>query len=268
MENDTIELYSIGTELLLGQIADTNAHWIAQQVARLGAHTRRIAILDDDVEDLLIVLRDAVDRNTRILITTGGLGPTRDDLTVEVIAKLKGVDVVVNEELIERYMAARDIPRREDVRPGLVKMATSPDGSIVHPNPAGVAPCVETEIGNTTIYNLPGPPREVQALFNQSLEGPIADISSGDRVTLRVAVNLGESELGPILHDVMERHPNTYLKAYVALRERIEGGQLLPVDIVAHDVDDATARALLDDALETFTALVAKKGRTVERPPN
>ncbi len=264
MTDDAVEIYSIGTELLLGQIQDTNAFWMAQQVARLGAHTRRISILDDDVDDLLVVLQDAIDRNTRILITTGGLGPTPDDLTVEVIARLKGVDVVVNEELVERFMQTREISRREDVRPGLIKMASSPEGSVVHPNPAGVAPCVETRIGDTTIYNLPGPPREVQALFDQCLEGPIADIASGDRVTLRVAVNLPESELGPILHEVMERHPNTYVKAYVALRERIEGGQRLPVDIVAHDVDDTTAKALLDDALATFTVLVAQKDRTVE----
>jgi len=266
-QKDKVELYSIGTELLLGQIQDTNAYWMAQQVARLGAHTRRVAILDDDVDDLDIVFRDAVERDTRILITTGGLGPTPDDLTVEVIARLKGVDVVVNEELVEHFMQTRDIARREDVRPGLIKMATSPEGSIVHPNPAGVAPCVETQVEKTTIYNLPGPPREVQALFVQCLEGPIADIASGDRISLRVAVNLPESELGPILHEVMEKHPNTYLKAYVALRERIEGGQRLPVDIVAHDVDDATARTLLDNALETFTNLVQQKNRTVERLP-
>lgn len=265
MATDTIEIYSIGTELLLGQIQDTNAYWMAQQVARLGSHTRRIAIIDDDVDDLIAVFRNAIDRDTRIIITTGGLGPTPDDLTVEVIAQLKGVEVAVNEELVQHFMRTRDIDCREDVRPGLVKMATSPEGSTVHPNPAGVAPCVETQVGNTTIYNLPGPPREVQALFAQCLEGPITEIASGDRRALRVAVNLPESELGPILHAVMEQHPNTYLKAYVALRERTDDGQRLPVDIVAHDIDGNTSQTLLEDALKSFTSLVAKKGRTVEQ---
>jgi molybdenum cofactor synthesis domain-containing protein len=261
----SVELYSIGTELLMGQIQDSNAFWMAQQIARLGGHIRRIVILDDDTEDLVRVLGDAVSRNTRVIITTGGLGPTPDDLTVEAIARLKGVDVVVNESLVAKFMRDREIDDREDVKPGLLKMATSPEGSIVHPNPAGVAPCVETVIGETTIYNLPGPPREVHALFNQSIEGAIAEIYTAKRVVLRVAVNLGESELGPILHDVMAAHPNTYLKAYVALRERVEGGQRLPVDIVARDEGEETAARLLEQTLATFTERVKEKGSRVER---
>jgi len=260
----SVELYSIGTELLMGQIQDSNAFWMAQQIARLGGHIRRIVILDDDIDDMVRVLGDAVERGTRVIITTGGLGPTPDDLTVEAIARLKGVEIVVNESLVEKFMRDREIPTRQEVKPGLVKMATSPAGSTVHPNPAGVAPCVETIIGNTTIYNLPGPPREVQALFNQSIEGPIAEIYTANRVVLRVAVNLPESELGPILQDAMAAHPNTYLKAYVALRERVEGGQRLPVDIVARDEDAATADTLLRDTLKTFTKMVHEKGSTVE----
>ncbi len=260
----SVELYSIGTELLMGQIQDTNAFWMAQQVARLGGHISRIVILDDDIEDVVRVLRDSISRETRVIITTGGLGPTPDDLTVEAIARLKGVDVVVNESLVEKFRRDREIAKREDVKPGLVKMATSPDGSIVHANPAGVAPCVETVIEGTTIYNLPGPPREVQALFNQSVEGAIAEIYTANRVVLRVAVNLPESELGPILHDVMGLHPNTYLKAYVALRERVEDGQRLPVDIVAQEEDAQTASDLLKQTLAIFTQMVEEKGSSVE----
>jgi nicotinamide-nucleotide amidase len=261
----SVELYSIGTELLMGQIQDTNAFWMAQQIAGLGGYIRRISILDDDVDDMVRVLADAVDRKTRAIITTGGLGPTPDDLTVEAIARLKGVDIIVNESLVEKFMRDREIPKREDVKPGLVKMATSPAGSIVHANPAGVAPCVETVIDDTTIYNLPGPPREVQALFNQSIEGAIAEIYTANRVVLRVAVNLPESELGPILHDVMAAHPNTYLKAFVALRVRVEGGQQLPVDIVAREEGTDNAKQLLEDTLATFTRMVLEIGSTVER---
>ncbi len=261
----SVELYSIGTELLMGQIQDTNAFWMAQQIAGLGGYIRRISIIDDDIDEMVRVLADAVDRKTRAIITTGGLGPTPDDLTVEAIARLKGVEIIVKESLVEKFMRDREIAKREDVKPGLVKMATSPDGSIVHANPAGVAPCVETVIDDTTIYNLPGPPREVQALFNQSIEGAIAEIYTANRVVLRVTVNLPESELGPILHDVMAAHPNTYLKAFVALRVRVEGGQQLPVDIVAREEGADNAEQLLEDTLATFTRMVLEKGSTVER---
>lgn len=260
----SIELYSIGTELLMGQIQDTNSFWMAQQIAALGGHIRRIMTMDDDVEEMVCALEDAVSRKTRVIITTGGLGPTPDDLTVEAIARLKGVKVIVNESLVEKFMHDREILKREDVKPGLVKMATSPEGSIVHVNPAGVAPCVETVINETTIYNLPGPPREVQALFNQSIEGAIAKIYTANRIAIRVTVNLPESELGPILQDVMIAHPNTYLKAYVALRERVEGGQRLPVDIVARELDESAANVLLEQTLVSFTQMVEEKGSSVE----
>ena len=70
----------IGTELLNGQIQDTNSYWMAQQIAALGGYVRRIAILDDDVDEISRVLSDACKRKTRIVITSGGLGPTPDDL--------------------------------------------------------------------------------------------------------------------------------------------------------------------------------------------
>ncbi|NKB72106.1 MAG: hypothetical protein GKR89_33935 [Candidatus Latescibacteria bacterium] len=258
-----IEIYSIGTELLMGQIQDTNSFWMSQQIAQLGGHIRRIAILDDDMDDMIRVFGDAVERDTRIVITTGGLGPTPDDLTVETVAQLMGVDVVVNESLIEHFMESRNIAQRQDVSPGLAKMATSPQGSQVHTNPAGVAPCVESQIGQTTVYNLPGPPREVRALFEKCLIGPIARLYSGTRATLRVVVNLPESECGPILHKVMQEYPNTYLKAFVALTQRTADGQRLPVDIVARGDDQQSAQHLLDQALAAFRTLAGEKGREV-----
>ena len=260
----SIEIYSIGTELLMGQIQDTNSFWMSQQIARLGGHIRRIAILDDDMEDMVRVFGDAIERDTRIVITTGGLGPTPDDLTVEAFARLMEVEVVVNESLIEYFMDSRNIAQRQDVSPGLVKMASSPAGARVHTNPAGVAPCVESQIGQTTVYNLPGPPREVRALFEKCLIGPIGQLYGGTRAALRVVVNLPESECGPILHKVMQEYPNTYLKAFVALTERTADGQRLPVDIVARGDDQDGAQQLLDQALGAFQALAGDKGRDVE----
>ena len=89
-DRPAIEIYSIGTELLNGQIQDTNSFWMAQQIAALGGYVRRIAILDDDMDELTGVLKDACQRGTRVVITTGGLGPTPDDMTVEAIAKIIG----------------------------------------------------------------------------------------------------------------------------------------------------------------------------------
>ena len=164
----TVEIYSIGTELLNGQIQDSNAFWMAQQIAEIGGYVRRICILDDQMEELTSVFEDACQRGTKLIITTGGLGPTPDDMTVQAIAQIKGEEIVVDEALVARFMASRNIEKREEVSEGLLKMATRPAKSKAHPNPAGVAPCVETEIGETVIYNLPGPPREVGRCLEKS----------------------------------------------------------------------------------------------------
>ena len=259
-----IEIYSIGTELLNGQIQDTNSFWLAQQIAAMGGYVRRICILDDDLHEMTSVLQNACDRGTRVVITTGGLGPTPDDMTVEAIARIMGVGTVVDEGLVARYMESRDIARREDVSAGLVKMATVPEGVKAHPNPAGVAPCVEAQIGETTIFSLPGPPREVHAVFGQSVAGPIGELYSGTRAGLRLVVNLPESQCSPILQSVMEECPNTYLKALVAMGERTADGQRLPVDIVAWAEGEGEAKALLEKALSLFRSQAAEKGSEVE----
>ena len=258
-----IEIYSIGTELLMGQIQDTNSFWMSQQISRLGGYVRRIGILDDDIDELVNTLEDACQRRTRIIITSGGLGPTPDDLTVEAIARLLGVEVVVDEALIELFVQRRNIAR-QDMSPGLVKMATIPAGAHAHANPAGVAPCVESQVGDTTIYNIPGPPREVHALFAQSLEEPISQLYSGTRASLRVAVNLPESVCGPLLHDLMQDYPQTYLKAFVALSEKTDDGQRLPVDIVARADDHGAAEILLGEVFEAFKVRVLEKGSGVQ----
>jgi len=259
-----VEIYSIGTELLNGQIQDSNSFWMAQQIAALGGYVRRIVVMDDVMGEITSVLGDACERGTKIVITTGGLGPTPDDMTVEAIARIKGEEVIVDEELVQRFMENRNIEKREDVSEGLLKMATKPQNSVAHPNPAGVAPCVETAVGETTIYNLPGPPREVEALFREVLEGALAEVYSGTRASLRVVVNLPESQCGPILHSVMELHPNTYLKAFVALSERTADGQRLPVDIVAWAKEGEEAHELLHAALVSFTQQAGEKGSHVD----
>ena len=94
-----IELFSIGTELILGQIQDTNAHWIAQQVLQLGGTLRRATMLRDEADEMLEALEDSVSRKTDLILTTGGLGPTPDDMTVEIIANIIGTRQVVHEAL-------------------------------------------------------------------------------------------------------------------------------------------------------------------------
>src|SRR5207244_11002017 len=82
-----IELFAIGTELVLGRIQDTNSYWMAQRIAELGGVVRRMTTLSDDLEDIVHALRDSIERGTETILTSGGLGPAPDDLTVDAICR-------------------------------------------------------------------------------------------------------------------------------------------------------------------------------------
>src|SRR5262249_27905892 len=92
-----VEIFSIGTELVMGRIQDTNAFWMAQELVGLGALVRRITVLPDDLDTIVEALAGAVQRQTDVVLTSGGLGPTPDDLTVHALAALVGVQAAVHE---------------------------------------------------------------------------------------------------------------------------------------------------------------------------
>src|SRR5919198_447214 len=167
-ETSPVEIFSIGTELLIGRIQDTNSYWLAQQVTELGATMGRVTIIGDDRATIVEALGSAVERGARTIMTTGGLGPTPDDLTVECVAELLGVGTTVHRPALEDYMRRREI-REEEISPALLRMATVPIGAEIMLNPAGWAPCIRARHGATTFLLLPGPPKEMQAVFDRYL---------------------------------------------------------------------------------------------------
>jgi molybdenum cofactor synthesis domain-containing protein len=262
MDSPTIEICSIGTELVMGRIQDTNSCWIAGQVAQLGGQVRRITLVPDDRDDILACWNDGIARGADIVISTGGLGPTPDDVTAECLAVLMGTNLRVHEPTLEDYMRRRNLTSRHDVTPNLIAMATVPDGAEVLRNPEGWAPCIHAHVADTDLFVLPGPPREMQALFNLYIAGFLADNYTAKSASRRVLVNMFESEVSPLMQAVTEKFPGSYLKAYVALRQSLEHS--LPVDIVATGPSASEAETTLHQAIAHFATLVADKGKTME----
>lgn len=260
--NPPIELFSIGTELTIGRIQDTNAHWLAQEIAELGGNLRRMTIVSDDLDDIIRAIDDAVQRETGIIIITGGLGPTPDDMTVDAVCRIAGVSSVVHEAILEDFMRRRDIKAREDATPPMLKMATVPEGAEAFQNHVGWAPCIKVSHKSSTLFILPGPPREMEALFNGYVAEFISASVQTKSAALRVAVNMSESEVSPHLEAVMEAYPTTYLKAYVAMRQSAD--QWLPVDIVATGEDAADAQHILNNAVARLSDLVTEQGKSME----
>ena len=160
----TAEILCIGTELLLGNITNGNARWIAEQLAALGIAHHRQAVVGDNRERLIAELQAAAQR-CQVLITTGGLGPTPDDLTTEAIAAAFGAPLVEHPQVwaeIQARLAARGRPCAASNR----RQAFLPEGAALLPNPTGTAPVmIWSPRPGFTILTFPGVPSEMRAMW-------------------------------------------------------------------------------------------------------
>ena len=261
MESElVIELFSIGTELTLGQIQDTNAYWIAQQTFQLGGTIRRISMLRDEFDEMKEAIQGSIERRqTGLIITTGGLGPTPDDMTVEMIAEMMGKDVIVDQATIQSYMERRQLRDRSEVSEALIKMATVPETATVFQNPVGWAPCISVVVKQSTLMMMPGPPREMQAVFEAYIAPIISERFSAAGASVRVYVDSHESGVSPLMQKVMEKFPNVYVKAYVALREENRG---MPIDIVTTGSSQDDIELLLQESVNYFREIVTAQGNS------
>lgn len=166
----TIELIPIGREILTGRIHEKNAQWLAQHITAMGGLISRITVLDDEQTVIAGELIAAQKRGTDFFITTGGLGPTFDDITLESLAKGANLKLEANpkarEMVIQRYIEyfrKGQVPHA-DMIPEREKMFLLPAGSNVIPNYLGAAPGVHFFVGQTQVFALPGPPRELEPM--------------------------------------------------------------------------------------------------------
>jgi competence/damage-inducible protein CinA-like protein len=158
------EIVTIGTELLLGEIQDTNSRFIARSLRDIGVDLYRLSTVGDNVQRITATLQEALMR-ADIVITTGGLGPTVDDPTRQAVANVFNVKLVYKEELwqqiLNRFSHYNHAPTVNNKRQAFI-----PENSIAIPNPVGTAPAFYVELGSKTLISLPGVPREMEYLMN------------------------------------------------------------------------------------------------------
>jgi nicotinamide-nucleotide amidase len=164
-----------GTEVLTGRIADRNGPWISERLAELGVDVAHILVVGDRPDDLEAALRFMSTEGMDLIVTSGGLGPTADDLTAEIVARFAGRDLVLDEEVEEKIAAIlRGFARRfnfdpEAVREANRKQAMVPEGAIAL-DPVGTAPGLVVPVNGRMVVVLPGPPRELQPMWPAALE--------------------------------------------------------------------------------------------------
>src|SRR5208282_964398 len=170
-----------GTEVLTGRVSDRNGPWLAERLRELGVDIAYTAIVGDRPQDMSEALAFLASQDLDLILTSGGLGPTADDLTAEVVARFQGREMVLDEALEQRIAdILRPLAKRfpnldmEAVRHGNRKQATVPVGAEVL-GPVGTAPGLVVPPGDSrpegpTVVVLPGPPRELQPMWSEALE--------------------------------------------------------------------------------------------------
>lgn len=212
------EIVCVGTELLMGQVLNTDAKFMASRLADLGVNLYYQVTVGDNPKRLRDTLKTALDRSD-VVITSGGLGPTGDDLTKETAAELLGLtleyDPASLKMLEDRFRAFG-----KEMTPNNLKQAMFPKESIILPNPNGTAPGCIMEKNGKAIILLPGPPRELFPMFTDSVM-PYLEERSNTKLYSRVLriFGMGESTLEYTLKDLIEAQTNPTIAPYALLSE-------------------------------------------------
>lgn len=200
------EIISIGSEITNGQNLDTNSHWLSKRLAEVGIPVCWHTTVADDLQDNIDVIHIATQR-AGLVLATGGLGPTLDDLTREALAKVAGVDLVFDEESFEqiKQMFAkrnRTMPERNRVQ------ALFPAGSEAIPNHCGTAPGIWMKLGGCWLAAMPGVPSEMYAMYQTSVLPKLAELGVARGVRIQRKINCfgaGESAIEEQIPDIIAR---------------------------------------------------------------
>ncbi|MCH8296534.1 MAG: CinA family nicotinamide mononucleotide deamidase-related protein [Chloroflexi bacterium] len=186
------EIMGIGTELLMGELTDTNSSWIASRLPALGIQLQWVSIIGDDLPNLTEAFKRGMERSD-IIFTTGGLGPTQDDLTREAVAAAVGETPTIQQEVVdnlERYFAARGTPMPQHN----IKQANLIPSARFVPNRNGTAPGWWVERNGKIIICMPGPPTENQSMWEEQVAPQLAELIADEVTITRNIKIMGMSE--------------------------------------------------------------------------
>ncbi len=251
------EIVAVGTEILLGQIVDTNSAWIAERLADAGIDCHFQTVVGDNPERMLEVLAAGVKRS-EALIVTGGLGPTQDDLTREVVAELMGVELVRDAEIVER-IKGRFSSRGKLMPENNLKQADIPIGAkAIAEMPGTAAGLICPMPGGKVIYLVPGVPAEMK----QMLEGTVLEdlISrSGERsvISSRVLKTWGHSESG-LAEDLAKEIERLDHNGELTLAFQASGIEGVKVRMTAKAADKEQSDLLLDHEENVLRELIGE----------
>lgn len=255
-----VEVLAVGTELLLGQIADTNSAWLGEQLALAGVDSHFHQAVGDNHARIVLALRTALARSDGVVVC-GGLGPTPDDITREAIAEVMNVPLR-RDQLITERIAAFFSARQRAMPPNNARQADVPEGAFPIEQIAGTAPGLICPVGNKVVYALPGVPHEMMEMFGRAvvpdLRRRAAEAGEEAVIYSRVLRTWGTSE-SALAEALQERinalEPAGRATTLAFLASGIEG---IKVRLTARAATAAEANALLDKEEEAVRAVLTR----------
>lgn len=263
-----VEIVCVGNELLIGKILNTNAQWLSRYITSLGGKVRRINTVGDELDEISLVLRDSLSRKPNLIITTGGLGPTFDDKTLEAMAMALNRPIELNEEALsmvkEKYHQYEVATSKKiELTPARLKMASLPKEAKPLPNPVGTAPAVLLDYDSSKIVALPGVPKEMEAIFERSLI-PMIRAAVGNlfihEKSLRVT-EIIESEMAPLIDKAMRDNPYVYIKSHPKAAEPIP---LIELHFTTTSESEEKAKNHVEKAAKQISQLIFERGGKTE----
>lgn len=235
--NMVVEIISVGTEILLGNIVNTNAAYLSEKCAGLGFSCYYQDVVGDNEERLCETIRTALSR-ADILLLSGGLGPTQDDLTKETAAKVLGKSLKLHEE---SKAAIREFFEKRGIEPtdNNWKQAMVPEGCIVLANPNGTAPGIIMEDNGKHVVLMPGPPNEMIPMFEASVMPYLSKLQSCVIFSQTVKIcGVGESKAETMVRDLIDNQSNPTIATYAKTGE-------VHLRVTARAEDEKAARKLV-----------------------
>jgi molybdenum cofactor synthesis domain-containing protein len=260
-----MEIICVGNELLIGKTVNTNAQWMGKQATNLGVNVKRITIVQDLVDEIANVTCEAIQRKPQFIVTTGGLGPTFDDKTLEGIARALNHKLDINEKALAmvkarytEYAKTRHLPETE-MTPARTKMATLPEKSEPINNPVGTAPGVRIDLKGTVLFALPGVPSEMEAIFTETVV-PLLKQAVGDRIFREKSMfvdNMVESRLAPLIDQVMSANKGVYIKSHPM---SVENKPHIEIHLTASAKEEEKPMETIMKAMKQLAVLVEQNG--------
>ncbi|MGA2836620.1 MAG: competence/damage-inducible protein A [Acidimicrobiales bacterium] len=255
-----VEIVAVGTELLLGQIADTNSQWLGEHLAALGVGSHFHQAVGDNHDRIVLAIRTALARSDGVIVC-GGLGPTHDDITRDAIAEVMNVPLVRDDEVVAKIRTMFASRGRE--MPGSnLRQADVPEGATVIPQTKGTAPGLICPVGHKVVYAVPGVPYEMSDMFERAI-APDLQRRMAERgetegtIASRVIRTWGMSEsgLGEVLSGYIATldEPTATPATVAFLASGIEG---IKVRVTVRAADEDTAADLLDEHEAAIRAIL------------